>query len=370
MKKELLQEKMDYFLQQLDKLVKDMGEGIPGCQSKDYAYVANGGLQWTDGFYGGEMNLAYEYTKNERYRELSLNQVTILSDRIEKKLGVEHHDMGFLYSPSCIAAYELYGCEVAKKAAIAAADHLLLRYREKGEFIQAWGSIDENPNNYRLIIDCLINLPLLYRVSEYTGDDKYKNIAEKHFRTAIKYVIRDDFSTNHTYYFDIENGKPLKAVTKQGYSDDSIWARGQAWAIYGLALNYKYLRDDSIFELYEGVTDVFLKNLPKDNIPYWDMIFTSGEQPRDTSAAAIAVCGILEMEKYHHNDLFLEKAKDILESLLANYTTNKLPHSNGFLRDSMFNRNAGHQPECSMWGDYYVMEATYRMLNPDWKVYW
>lgn len=372
MQRELLIKSLDYFVNQLEKLIVDMGEnGIPGCQSIDYVYVTDGGNDWTDGFFGGEMNLAYEYTGKETFKQAALNQVSILKDRIEKKFAVDHHDMGFLYSPSCVAAYDLYGNEDAKQAAIMAAENLLLRYREKGQFLQAWGPVDDDPNNYRFIIDCLINLPLLYRVSEWTGDGKYRDIAEKHFDTASKYVVRDDFSTNHTYYFNIEDGSPIKGVTVQGYADDSMWARGQAWAIYGMALNYRYLKDERILKIYDGVTKAYIEHLPKDNVPFWDMVFTDGDdQPRDTSSAAIAVCGILEMEKYHHNEAFLRKAEEILESLLTKYTTEKLPYSNGFLTDSMFNRNAGHKPECSIWGDYYVMEAVYRLLNPKWKIYW
>ena len=230
--------------------------------------------------------------------------------------------------------------------------------------------MDDNPKNYRLIIDCLLNLPLLYRVSEITGKGIYAEIAEKHFRTAVKHVIRDDFSTNHTYYFDIDSGAPLKATTVQGYSDNSMWARGQGWGIYGLTLNYKYLKDDSILAKFNGVTNAFFEQLPEDKIPYWDMIFTEGDEPRDTSAASIAICGILEMEKHHPNPEFKAKALEMLEALLKTQTTQGLKDSNGLIMNSMYNRNAGHQPECSIWGDYYVMEALHRSRKTDWKAYW
>ena len=359
-----------FFISQIDKLIVDMDGGIPGSQSYNYCYKAEGGKTWTDGFWGGMLNLAYEYTGCEKYKEESLKQVDIFYDRIVRKDAVDHHDMGFLYSPSCLAAYDLYQSEKALEAAILAADNLISRYREKGEFIQAWGAIDNNPQTYRLIIDCLLNLPLLYRISELTGKPIYREIAEKHFRTASKYVIRKDFSTNHTYYFDVETGAPLRATTVQGYSDDSMWARGQGWGIYGLALNYKYLKDETILEKFNGVTNAFIRQLPEDNIPYWDMIFVDGSEPRDTSAASIAICGILEMEKYHPNPVFRNKAKEMLEALVKNQTTKKLAGSNGLIMNSMYNRKAGHQPECSIWGDYYVMEALCRYNKPDWNAYW
>ena len=347
-----------------------MQGGIPGSQSKDYCYYPEGGKEWTDGFWGGILNLAYEYSDDERYKIEALKQVDILYDRIIKKEAIDHHDMGFLYSPSCLAAYDLYQSEKALSAAILAADNLISRYREKGEFIQAWGTIDDNPNNYRLIIDCLLNLPLLYRVSEITGKIIYKEIAEKHFRTAIKYVIREDYSTNHTYYFDINTGNPLKASTVQGYSDDSMWARGQGWAIYGLALNYKYLKDSSVLEKFRGVVNAFFAQLPEDKIPYWDMIFKEGNEPRDTSAACIAICGILEMEKYAPNIEFKSKAMEMLEALLEHQLTNQIEKSNGLVMNSMYNKKAGHKPECSVWGDYYIMEAFWRSQKPEWDAYW
>ncbi len=361
---------MDYLLKQIDKLIEDMDGQIPASQSANYVYGASDGLQWTDGFWAGILNLAWVQTGNEKYKAAALHQVDLLYDRIINKIGVDHHDMGFLYSPSCLAAYDLYGSKKALAAAILAADNLIRRFREPGGFIQAWGPINNEPKNYRFIIDCLLNLPLLYRVSELTGKPIYREIARKHFQTAVNCVIREDFSTNHTYFFDVETGEPLRASTVQGYSDHSIWARGQAWAIYGLALNYRYLRDDSILEKFNGVTDVFLRQLPEDKIPYWDMVFTEGNQPRDTSAAGIAVCGILEMDKYFPSPVYKEKAMEILQALTEERTTKKLPQSNSLFTDSMYNRNAGHQPESSIWGDYYVLEALHRSRNPDWDAWW
>lgn len=361
---------MQYFLKQIDKLLVDLNGGIPGSQSCNYIYSGNGGKEWTDGFWPGMLNLAYEYSGDDRYKEEALKQVDILHDRIMKKEAVDHHDMGFLYSPSCLAAYQLYGSEIGLEASIMAADNLIQRFQKKGKFIQAWGGLGNNPDSYRLIIDCLLNLPLLYKISQITGKDIYWEIAEAHFRTAVNCVIRQDYSTNHTYYFDVNTGNPLRATTVQGYSDDSMWARGQAWAIYGLALNYKYLKDTSILETFNGVTDAFFRQLPEDKIPYWDMIFTNGDEPRDTSAAMIAVCGILEMEKYYANEYYKKEAYKILEATRENHLTNHLENSNGLVMNSMYNRNVGHQPECSIWGDYYAMEACYRTINPDWNVYW
>lgn len=149
--------------------------------------------------------------------------------------------MGFLYCPSCVAAYKLTGSETGKEAAIMAADNLMARFQEKGQFFQAWGRLG-NKNNYRLIIDCLLNMPLLFWAGELTGDKEYEKKAEAHIKTSMKNIIRDDNSTYHTFFFDVKTGVPEKGVTHQGNRDGSAWARGQAWGIYGSAFAYKFLR--------------------------------------------------------------------------------------------------------------------------------
>lgn len=141
--------------------------------------------------------------------------------------------MGFLYTLSCVAAYKLTGNETGKEAALMAADKLISRFQIKGEFIQAWGELGAK-DNYRLIIDCLLNLPLLYWATEVSGDEKYAQIADKHTKTSLNNLIRGDNSTYHTFFFDPESGVPVKGVTHQGYKDGSAWARGQAWGIISI----------------------------------------------------------------------------------------------------------------------------------------
>ena len=135
--------------------------------------------------------MAWEYTKDERIKEAALQQVQSFLYRIKEKIDVEHHDMGFLYSLSCVAAYKLVGSQAGKEAALLAADNLLARFQEKGQFFQAWGPLG-SPTNYRLIIDCLLNLPLLIWASRETGESKYARKAVEHSRTAMSCVLRDD----------------------------------------------------------------------------------------------------------------------------------------------------------------------------------
>lgn len=334
---------------------------------------------WTTGFWTGEIWLAYEYCRDERLKAAGEIQIESFLNRIDKKIEVDHHDMGFLYSPSCVAGYKLTGSVKGREAAIKAADQLITRYHPVGEFIQAWGSMDA-PENYRLIIDCLLNLPLLYWASEETGDMKYRYIAEKHIHTAIKNVIREDYSTWHTFFFDMKTGAPDHGATCQGYRDGSAWARGQAWGIYGCALAYKYTGREEYIELFKHVTQYFLEHLPKDMVPFWDLEFTDGDdQPRDSSSASIAACGILEMIKCMNQEdaaVYKKLVMQMMKSLYDNYAVKDPKVSNGLVLHSTYSNHSPYNTcnhygvdECNSWGDYFYMEALTR-LHKDWVLYW
>ncbi|MFG6383083.1 MAG: glycoside hydrolase family 88 protein [Lachnospiraceae bacterium] len=340
---------------------------------------------WTTGFWTGEIWLSYEYAKEnkeetaEKLRRAGEIQIDSFLNRIDKKIEVDHHDMGFLYSPSCVAGYKLIGSQKGKEAAIKAADQLITRFHPIGEFIQAWGPMDA-PENYRLIIDCLLNLPLLYWASEETGDHKYREIAEKHIHTAIKNVIREDYSTWHTFFFNMETGEPDHGATCQGYRDGSAWARGQAWGIYGCALAYKYTKREEYISIFRHVTQYFLEHLPKDMVPFWDLEFTDGDdQPRDSSAASIAACGMLEMAKTLDDEeaaIYIAYAKKLIKSIYDNYAVKDSKLSNGLVLHSTYSNHSPYNTcdhkgvdECNSWGDYFYMEALTR-LHKDWELYW
>ncbi len=350
------------------------------------AYSENGFYQptenrdWTTGFWTGEIWLAYEHTKNPALKEAGEIQMKDFLNRIEEKIDVETHDLGFLYSPSCVAGYKLTGSQVGRVAALKAAEELITRFHEKGEFIQAWGPLNA-PDNYRLIIDCLLNLPLLYWATEETGEEKYRQVAEKHIHTALANVIRPDFSTWHTFFFNRETGAPDHGATCQGYRDGSAWARGQAWGVYGTAVGYKYTKRESYIPIFKGVTEYFLRHLPEDLVPYWDLEFGDGneDQPRDSSSASIAACGMLEMAKYLPSKeaaYYISIAKRLMKSVVDHYAVKDPSQSNGLVLHSTYSNHSPYNTcnhygvdECNIWGDYFYMEALTR-LHKDWNIYW
>jgi unsaturated chondroitin disaccharide hydrolase len=370
MDKNVISQRMQFVVDKVDENMGTFRDTFPTPQSEQYQYGEIPCNCWTSGFFVGMELLAYEHTKEEKFLKAAEHHLEILRYRIDHKIEVDHHDMGFLYSLSAVADYKITGSEYAKETAVLAADQLLTRFNERAGFIQAWGAMGSQDAN-RLIIDCLMNIPLLFWATEVTGNEKYARVAKRHLYTTVDVIIRENATTHHTYYFDVETGKPLYGRTAQGASDDSCWARGQAWGIYGMALAYRYTGDERMLKHFYDLTDKFMELLPEDGVPYWDMIFGDGsDEPRDTSAAAIAVCGILEMNRHADCLKYLTIAEHIMDSLAEKYTSARLENSNVVLTDGMYARPFGHKPEGTIFGDYFYMEALMRELRPEWKIYW
>lgn len=374
-----LEQALGFAVRQTETALNDLGENFKTSTSNHNRYCASDNTEWTTGFWTGELWLTYEISKEERFKDAALRNVESFYNRIINRIDVDHHDMGFLYSPSCVAAYQLTGSELARNAALLAADNLVSRFRPVGQFIQAWGELDQK-DNYRLIIDCLLNLPLLFWASRTTGDPHYEEVAHLHLETALNVLVRDDNSTYHTYYFDPDSGAPLRGITAQGNRNSSAWSRGQAWGVYGIALAYRYTRAQKYLALFERVSKYFISHLPHDLVPYWDFDFTDGsDEPRDSSSAAIAACGMLEFSRYAPDELsayYTSVAKKIVRSLYCNYAVKQSEISNGQLLHGTYVRHSEENgapnrgvDECNAWGDYYYMETLVR-LTRSWRSYW
>ncbi len=378
---ELSEEKLRYALDEaikkIDYALPQFTDKFPAHNSVNNVYAAvenNSG--WNCGFWTGILWHAYQLTGDAKYKDVALGQIPGYYSRIENKIGVNHHDMGFVYSPSCVAAWKLTGDATARDAAILAAEHLTTRYHEEAKFIQAWGNVDD-PNSFRLIVDCLMNIPLLYWATEETGDQSYRDIAFNHFKTTLDVCCRADASTYHTYYFDPETNLPLKGVTAQGASDESAWARGQAWGMYGPLLTYIYEEDPEALHIFKATTNYYLNHLPEDYIAYWDLSFTDGDdEPRDSSSAAIALCAMLEGIKHMDEfdplrEIYVNASKRIMNSLIDSYLTKDIPEANGLLLHAVYSKPGNNGvDEMNIWGDYFYMEALHRMLEPEWELYW
>lgn len=366
---------IDYILFKIDHNLTEFAEKFPAPASKNNIYPALDNVEWTSSFWTGMLWLAYEVTGTLKYRQMAEAQLKSYQRRVAEKIHTDTHDLGFLYTLSCVAAYKLTGNQEAKEVALQAAKLLIDRFFKKAGIIQAWGDLNDPEQRGRMIIDCCMNLPLLYWAAQETGVNKYYEMGLSHARQAAHHLVREDASTYHTFYMDVETGEPRYGRTAQGFSDNSCWARGQAWGIYGFVLSYRYTRDPGFMDLNKKLIHYFLNRLPDDYVCYWDLIFNHGSEERDSSAAAIAACGLLEMSKYlpsaDEGKLIYENAAfQIIRSLTENYITAEIKASNGILRHAVYSKPANEGvDECTIWGDYFYFEALVRLVK-DWKPYW
>lgn len=361
----------------VNKLLHDLprlGECFTPPETKNFIYEPRENNDWTSGMNTGVYWLAYELSGNKRFLEAAKKQVSTYRERLETKAEYLDHDVGFVFSPSCVADYVITGDEDAKAVALEAAELLANSFSKEGGFIRRSNRI--YPGSYRTLVDTMMNLPLLLWAWKETGKEEYKEVVMTHYRTTEKYLVREDGSTFHHFEFDRETHEPIGGMTLQGFSDNSCWSRGHSWLIYGYPLAYGYLKDEDILPVHQGVTYYFLNKLPGDCIPYWDLVFTEGSiQPRDSSAAAVSVCGLLEMCRHLSDDnpdkVIFKNAADSMMRALIQQCSNI-----DYSRDGLLTKVTHALPqgrgieESAIYGDFFYLEALLRYKNPDWKKYW
>ena len=369
-------------LRTIDANLAEFGDRYPGDTTIDDRYRLRPGaggrpdganVGWTTSFWPGMLWLAHELTGDERYRQAAAAHVAGFAERIASGTDVDTHDLGFLYTLSCVVPWRSTGDRTARGAALAAADHLLTRVLEPAGIIQAWGDMRDPRQQGRTIIDSLMNTPLLFWASETSGDPRYAAAARRHTTQLRDHILRPDDTTFHTFYWDPRTGAPLRGETEQGNADESCWARGQAWGIYGFALNHRHTGDASFLEASRRCADYFLAHLPADGIAYWDLEFSDGsDEERDSSAAAIAASGLLELAAgLADGERYRIAAERILRSLIAGYSTAGHPYANALLRHGVYDKPKGvGVDEGTLWGDYFYLEALTRAVRPDRPSHW
>lgn len=355
--------------------INRFGELFPHV-SMNGKYELNDNDDWTNGFWSGLLWLCYEYSNDPIFKGKAQKTVESFQNRLNKNIVLDHHDIGFLYSLSSKAQWMIEKNDAARKLTLQAADKLLCRWREKGHYLQAWGPRCDEKEGGRIIIDCLLNLPILYWASEQTDDPKYRDIAAAQAEKSRRYLMRGDDSSYHTFFFNQETGEPIGGATHQGYTNGSTWTRGQAWGIYGFALSYRYTKKSVYLETAKRAAKYFIEHLPDDYVSYWDFNAPVDENtPRDSSATAIAACGLLEIIS-HLNDGDLERTyfedavQKMMQSLVENYSTINEKGAEGLLKHGSYHVLGNLSIDDYMiWGDYFYLEALMR-LEKNHKGYW
>lgn len=327
----------------------------------------DGNSWWTGGFWPGLMWQLYHSTGNGAFMEEALRTEALLTRELEN-FSALHHDVGFMYLLSCGAHHKLTGNKIAYRDTLHAATLLAGRFNPAG-FIRAW-----NPDD-RIgwaIVDCMMNLSLLYWATKQTGDPRFSAIARIHADTCIKEFVRENGSCNHIVIFDPESGKALAKPGGQGYCEGSSWSRGQAWGLYGFVLAYLGLKEQRYLDTACRIADYFISQIRSDGLTDCDFCQPKEEERIDNIAAACASCGLLELaklnipnaQKYHDAAVRMLRAMD---ELCADWSDN----APGILQKctaSYHDDGAGRHINI-FYGDYFFVEAICKLRGTDARLW-
>lgn len=327
---------------------------------------------WRSGFFPGTLWQLYAYTHDDRWRERAISYTWPIE---EAKWHRGTHDLGFMMNCSFGKAYELTGERSYRDVVLQSARTLITRYSDRVKCIRSW---DHNRDRwkYPVIIDNMMNLEMLFRATELTGDSTFYRVAVNHANTTMKNHFRPDFSSYHVVDYDPETGEVRTKCTHQGHSDDSFWSRGQGWGVYGYAMCYRFTHDPAYLAQAVGIADFILgwPNMPEDWVPYWDMKDPRvadhvgpapvAEVPRDASAAALIASGLYELSCYvdaEQGARYRTAADRIVRSLNASYRAEVGTACGFLLLHSTGNLPAGVEIDVPLcYADYYYLEALAR----------
>lgn len=344
-------------------VMKDRQDRLPRTTNND-TLITSDSRWWTSGFFPGSLWYLYEYSNDPEIKEAAI----IMTDRVEReKYTTNNHDVGFMIGCSFGNRLRLTGDEKCKEVMITAAKSLSTRFRPNIGLIQSWGS--RRGWQCPVIIDNMMNLELLMEVFKMTGDSSFYKIATSHADTTMKYHYRPDYSSFHVVSFDTVSSKVEARQTAQGYSDESAWARGQSWGLYGYTMMYRETKLERYLQHAEHIADFLINhpNLPEDKIPYWD--YNAPDIPnakRDASAGAIMASALIELSGYvsaEKGKQYLTIAEKQLRSLSSPaYRAEKGKNGNFILMHSVGTLPGKSEVDVPLtYADYYYIESLMRL---------
>ena len=339
-------------------------DGMTPYRSAEGKWIGNpydGNSWWTGGFWPGLMWQLQHLTGDAFFRDEARRVGKLLTDefRTFRRLN---HDVGFMYLLSVGADAKLTGDEQAETDLLHAASLLMGRFNPAG-FIRAW---NEPERVGFAIIDCMMNLTLLYRASRDTGDPRFRQVAKIHADTTMREFLREDGSVSHIIEFDPETGKRVREHPGQGYALGTQWSRGQAWGLYGFALAYRHLKDPKYLETAKKIAGNFIAHIRPDGLTDCDFMQPEGEERIDNIAGAIAACGLQELANLTGNETWKQAAERLTDGLLdhcADWGESRcgiLTHCTASYHDDGAGRHTN-----ILYGDYFLTEALMRLCGKD-----
>ncbi len=365
---------LDYAFSTLEGNMQVLQDFPESCTGPEWTTIVKNRVpsNWVNGFWVGQLWLAYGHTNDERFADAARQW----SDKLAwLKDSVGTHDLGFIFYLSHVIGARLTGDEKLYTSALQAASTLIKRYNSRGEYLQAWGTplpTGTRKDRGRINIDIMMNLELLYWATEYSGDTRYADVANQHARTSRLTLVRADGSIAQVGDFDPDSGLFIHEETHQGFSFDGCWSRGHAWGQYGFATAYLYTGFDSFLETSRKNAQYLEKNLPADLVPFWD--YDSPDIPdtyKDSSASAVYACGLLELancESRIGNQSAAEHlqklASTMTESLWQNYSAKDTPMPT-LLKEGARSVPHNYMEQALIYGDYYFLEALTKLTRPE-----
>lgn len=365
------QETLERTAHKLEKVAQRSAEKIPYTTVDGVHDDKSGDKEigwWTNGFWGGIMWQMYTLTGKEIYRNIA--------EQNEKKLDADlmdyeklDHDNGFKWLPTAVADYRVTGNRSSKNRGLLAAGNLAGRYNCAGKFIRAWNDWPNSKVDRRgwAIIDCMMNLPLLYWASEETGDPRFSQIAANHADTAMKAFIRGDGSANHIVEFDPASGEMIKSYGGQGYGEGSSWTRGQSWGLYGFMLSYLHTQNNAYLETAERIANYFIANIPDSGLIPVDFRQPEDVKLEDSTAAAIASCGLIELARQkdgRQQKIYLNAALKMLQALTKNSFNWNEEEDNLLTKCTAAYHDEKHEFSI-IYGDYFFLEALMKLADKE-----
>lgn len=319
---------------------------------------------WTNGFWGGIMWLLYQDTGEERYSEIARISEYRMEQCFDDYYGL-HHDVGFMFQPTAAADYRLTGNPRSRKTAMHAANLLSGRFNPAGRFIRAWNGVEKEDTRGWAIIDCMMNLSLLYWASEESGDPRFRQIAMLHADTAMEHFIRPDGSVNHIVEFNPESGEMVRTLGGQGYGEGSSWTRGQGWAVYGFMISYIHTGKQEYLDTAKRVAHYCMANIPENGIIPVD--FRQPPEPalEDSCGACVIAGGLLEIARCvpeAEQEMYRKAAVKILKAIDETRADWGKGCDAIVQNCSAAYHNPRHHVTMS-YADYYFIEAVYKLGN-------
>jgi unsaturated chondroitin disaccharide hydrolase len=349
-------EALDFAQKQVRRLIDDAPDRV-ATYTRDGRWVFEAdpwAPSWTGGFFTGMMWVFADLTGDRWWAEQAEKYSVLLEGR---KSDPTTHDVGFVFEPSWGRWYDRDGSARARDVLIEAGRTMARRLQRPGGYLCTW--VDPGST----FIDVMMNVGIIFRAAEYSGDDALRDVALTHCRTSRRYLVRGDGSTVHEGWFDVETGEFLRGATHQGWRSDSTWARGQTWAIYGFTTAYRHTGDSDMLDTARRVADYYMRYTPEHGVPPNDWMDPSPETPYEASAAAIAAAGLQHLADAlgAHPDAprYRRYALRILQTLRSTeFIAVDVDGWQGILRHATYHlRNGLAIDESVMWGEYYFVEA-------------